>query len=118
MTIEKVGVVGAGLMGSGIVETVARCGFDTIVREVDQAAMDGGMQRIQRSMGTAVERGKMADADRQEALGRIHPTTDLQQLADRDIVIEAATENVDVKKDLFRQLDEITRPEALLVTNS
>jgi 3-hydroxybutyryl-CoA dehydrogenase len=118
MEIQKVGVVGAGLMGSGIVETVARAGFDVVVREVDQEAMDRGMWRIQKSMNTAVERSKITEEERQAALRRIHPTTDMQHMSDRDIVIEAAVENMEVKKAIFKELDQITPSHALLVTNS
>jgi 3-hydroxybutyryl-CoA dehydrogenase len=118
MNIRKVGVVGAGLMGSGIVETAARAGFDVIVREIDDEAASKGLERIKRSMNTAVERGKMEAADRDAAIARIRTTTSLTDLADRDIVIEAAIENMDIKKEVFRELDTLTAPHALLVTNS
>ena len=101
MEIRQVGVVGAGLMGSGIVETVARGGFDVVVREVDDQAMERGFGRIRKSMNTAVERGKMAEADRDAALARIHTTTDFEDMRDRDLVIEAAVENMDIKKEVF-----------------
>ena len=116
--INNVGVVGAGLMGSGIVETVARGGFDVVVCEVDETAMQRGLARIQKSMNTAVERGKMDASDRDAALARIHTTTSLADMRDRDLVIEAAVENMDIKKEVFRDLDRITPPHAVLVTNS
>ena len=116
--IRNVGVVGSGLMGSGIVETVARGGFDVIVREVDEATMQRGMARIQKSMNTAVERGKLSETDRDAALARIHPTTDLEDMKDRDLVIEAAVENMDIKRLVFADLDRITPSHAVLVTNS
>lgn len=118
MDIQRVGVIGAGLMGSGIVETAARSGFDVVVREVNEDLVERGRGRIEKSMNTAVERGKMAASDRDDALGRIHTTTTLETMSDRDIVIEAAIENMDIKKELFRDLDRITTEEAILVTNS
>ncbi|HZT95918.1 MAG TPA: 3-hydroxybutyryl-CoA dehydrogenase [Chloroflexota bacterium] len=116
--MEKVGVVGAGLMGSGIVETCARAGCHVMVREVDEAVLNRGLSRIQKSMATAVERGKMSEQERDDAGSRIRGTTSLEDMADRDIVIEAAVENMDIKKEVFRDLDRITPTHALLVTNS
>ena len=116
--IRNVGVVGAGLMGSGIVETVARGGFDVVVREVDDEAVQRGMARIQKSMSTAVDRGKLEAKERDAALARIRSTTDLEEMKDRDLVIEAAVENMTVKKEVFRDLDRITPSHAVLVTNS
>jgi len=118
MEIAKVGVVGAGLMGSGIVETAARSGFDVIVREVSDDLAQKGIGRIEKSMNTAVERGKLEASERDAAIARIHSTTSLDEMADRDIVIEAAIENMDIKKGVFRDLDRITGPHAILVTNS
>jgi 3-hydroxybutyryl-CoA dehydrogenase len=118
MEIRNVGVVGAGLMGSGIVETVARGGFDVVVREVDDEAMQRGMARIQKSMNTAVDRGKLEGKERDAALPRIRSTTDLEEMKDRDLVIEAAVENMTIKKEVFRDLDRITPSHAVLVTNS
>lgn len=116
--IEKVGVVGAGLMGSGIVETVARSGFDVVVREIDEATVERGMGRIRKSMDTAVERGKLEAGDRDAALARIRTTVSLEDMADRDFVVEAAVENMEIKKEVFRELDRITPSRAVLVTNS
>lgn len=118
MGINKVGVVGAGLMGSGIVETAARAGFEVIVREVSDEFAQRGMSRIQKSMNTAVERGKLGAGDRDAALGRVTPTTSLEDMTGCDIVIEAAIENMDIKKEVFRSLDGITAAHAILVTNS
>lgn len=118
MDIRKVGVVGAGLMGSGIVETSARSGFDVVVREVDDALLDRGMKRIQKSMGTAVERGKMQQEDREAAMARIRGTTSMDDMSDRDIVVEAAVENMEIKRQVFQDLDRITPAHAILVTNS
>jgi 3-hydroxybutyryl-CoA dehydrogenase len=116
--IHIVGVVGAGLMGSGIVETAARAGFPVVVREIDQTALDRGLSRVQKSMDTAVERGKLDAEGRDSAWNRITPTTSLSDMSDCDIVIEAAIENMDIKKDLFKELDRITPSTSILVTNS
>jgi 3-hydroxybutyryl-CoA dehydrogenase len=118
MEINKVGVVGAGLMGSGIVETVARAGIEVVVREINDDQLQKGMGRIEKSMRTAVERGKMEPAAFDANWARIKGTTSLEDMADCDIVIEAAIENMDIKKDVFRDLDRITASNAILVTNS
>ena len=118
MEIQKVGVVGAGLMGSGIVETAARAGFDVVVREINDNLVQRGMDRIERSMNTAVEREKMTADERDVALGRIRTTTTLETMSDRHIIIEAAIENMDIKKEVFREMDRITPKHAILVTNS
>ncbi|HEV3312436.1 MAG TPA: 3-hydroxyacyl-CoA dehydrogenase NAD-binding domain-containing protein, partial [Chloroflexota bacterium] len=114
MDIQRVGVVGAGLMGSGIVETAARAGFDVMVREVNEDLVQRGLVRIDRSMNTAVERGKLAAKERDAALGRIKTTTTLDAMSECDIVIEAAIENMDIKKEVFRELDELTPKHAIL----
>jgi 3-hydroxybutyryl-CoA dehydrogenase len=118
MEIRTVGVVGAGLMGSGIVETAARCGYDVVVREVDDAVLQRGQQRIAGSMGRAVERGKMSEEEREAASARISGTTQLQELARCDLVIEAIVENLEKKQDLFGELAAITRPEVILASNT
>ncbi len=118
MEFKTVGIVGCGLMGSGIVETVARSGYDVIVREVNQDLLDKGMNRIQASTSKAVERGKMTPEKRQETLGRIRGTITLRDLAPADIVIEAAIENLPLKKEVFAALDQITRPEVILASNT
>src|ERR671932_543187 len=99
MDIRQVGVIGCGLMGSGIAEVCARSGYDTLVREVNQELLDKGLARIQKSLDTAVARGKLGQADRDAAWGRIRGTTRMGDLADRDLVIEAATENPGIKKE-------------------
>ncbi|MGH2447999.1 MAG: 3-hydroxyacyl-CoA dehydrogenase family protein [Chloroflexota bacterium] len=118
MEIKTVGVVGAGLMGSGIVETAARHGYDVIMREVDQTSLERGRQRIQKSMSRAVERGKMTDEERNVAQARIKPTTDLQDLAPADLVIEAIIENLGQKKELFAAVDKIVSPGVIIASNT
>src|SRR5579872_5523620 len=98
MTFRNVGVVGCGLMGSGIAEVAARAGLPVLVREVSDAVLAGGLGRIDRSMARGVERGKLSAADRDTARGRIRGTTRLADLAECDIVCEAIIENMDEKK--------------------
>ncbi len=116
--IEKVGVVGCGTMGSGICETVARGGFDVIFMEPTEDLVAHGHERITRSVERAVERGKLERAEADAILGRISSTTGYEGLADCDLVFEAVPEKLELKKDLFAQLDEILKPDAILATNT
>lgn len=116
--IRRVGVVGCGLMGSGIAEAAARAGYETIVREVDETFLARGRARLEQSLATAVERGKVAATERDEVLGRLRFTTSLEALADCDIVVEAATENVELKKGIFAALDRACKSETILASNT
>jgi 3-hydroxybutyryl-CoA dehydrogenase len=117
--ITRVGVAGCGLMGSGIAEICARGGLDVIVREIDSAAAEAGLARIDASLARAVRAGKIAAEDRDAALARLTVTTRLEDLADRELVIEAATENPVVKAALFAELDRVVAgPDAVLATNT
>jgi 3-hydroxybutyryl-CoA dehydrogenase len=117
--ITRVGVIGAGLMGSGIAEVCARAGLDVIVREVDEAAASAGRARIEDSLNRGAKSGKLTSLDRDAALERITVTTSLGDLADRDLVIEAASENPELKAALLADLDAVVkRPDAILATNT
>ena len=118
MEIRKVGVVGCGLMGSGITEVCARAGYDTLVHEVSEDALGRGLRRIERSLGAAVERGTLSADDRDAARGRLRGVTDLDELGDRDLAIEAVTENLDAKRDVFAALDRACGPDAILASNT
>ncbi len=118
MKIAKVGVVGCGLMGSGIAEVAARSGFETVVREVNQGLLDKGMGRIHGSLGRAVAKGKLSAEEQAATSARLAATTELGALADCDLVIEAIVENVDEKKRTFAELDRVVQPQALLATNT
>lgn len=118
MAIKTVGVVGCGLMGSGIVEVIAKNGYNVIVREVNDDFLGKGLERVQASMKRAVDRNKLTAADRDTAYARIKGTTNLQDLAPCDLVVEAAIENLKLKKDIFRELDAVTRPEVILASNT
>ena len=116
MLIERVGVIGGGLMGSGIAEVCARAGSDVIVHEINPEA---AMSRIEKSLDRAIEREKLDQAGRSEILGRIALSTDLTEQADRQLVVEAATENEDLKKRIFTDLDEIvTDSDAIFASNT
>lgn len=116
--IEKVGVLGCGLMGSGIVQVVAQAGYPVVCREVEEAYWKKGFEKIGGFMAKAVEKGKMAAQDREAALGRMTGTTDLADLADCDLVIEAVVEDLEVKNEMLRELDELCPPHAIFASNT
>jgi 3-hydroxybutyryl-CoA dehydrogenase len=118
MKISKVGILGAGLMGSGIAEVAAKAGYETLVREVSVELARKGLSRIEASLARAVDKGKLTAADRDVARGKIVTTTKLEDMADRDIVIEAIVENLETKKDAFAQLDRICKPETIFCSNT
>ena len=118
MKIERVGVLGAGLMGSGIAEVSSKAGYETIVREVTEDLAKKGIARIDGSLARAVEKGKLAGAERDAARARLSTTTSLEALSDCDIVIEAIVENVDAKKETFRALDATCKPSAIFCSNT
>jgi 3-hydroxybutyryl-CoA dehydrogenase len=116
--IRKVGVVGLGTMGAGIAQVSVQSGFDTVGREVSDELGERGRATIERYLNRGVEKGRLSDADRDAALGRLTLTTDLGDLADCDLVIEAALEELELKRELFAELDRVTRPDAILATNT
>ncbi len=118
MTIRKVGVLGAGLMGSGIAEICAKAGYDTVVREVDEALVRKGVARIETSLGKAVEKGKLPAADRDAAWKRISSTTRLEDLADCDLICEAIVESLDAKKETYGALDAACKPATIFCSNT
>jgi 3-hydroxybutyryl-CoA dehydrogenase len=117
--IERVGVVGCGLMGSGIAEVCARAGLDVVVREIDEAAAEAGRLRIVKSFDRGLAAGKMTEAERDSALARLAFTTDLAELVDRQLVVEAVVEDEALKFEIFRQLDQhVAAPDAILASNT
>ncbi len=118
MEIRKIGVVGCGTMGSGICEVCSRSGFEVVFSEITPEAVAAGQQRIEGSVRRAVERGKMDASEADELLSRISSTTDNNGLADCDLVFEAIPEQLEMKKQLFAELDEILGPDAILATNT
>jgi 3-hydroxybutyryl-CoA dehydrogenase len=118
MNIRKVGVCGAGLMGNGIAQTCASAGFDVVLMEVADGPLQRGMQTITKSLDKFVEKQKLALPERDAILSRITPTTNVNELKDCDLVIEAIVENPEVKTKLFQQLDDLLAPEAIICTNT
>jgi 3-hydroxybutyryl-CoA dehydrogenase len=117
--IERIGVVGCGLMGSGIAEVCARAGLDVIVREVNAAAAEAGQQRITASLDRGARSGKLTEAERDTALAHLSFTTDLADMADRQLVVEAVVEDEALKTEVFRVLDKVvTDPTAILASNT
>jgi 3-hydroxybutyryl-CoA dehydrogenase len=116
--IEKVGVVGCGLMGHGIAQICAQAGWEVVVREVDQGTLDRGLGRIEKQLARAVEKGKAEQADADAVRGRIHGTLDYSELAGSDLVIEAITEDLAAKLEMWREVDGIVEDEAFFATNT
>jgi 3-hydroxybutyryl-CoA dehydrogenase len=118
MSFEKVGVVGGGTMGAGIAEVCARSGCEVVVLEVSDAALDAARARVETSLGRAVRSGRLEEAARDEVLARIAWTTSYDDLGDRDLVVEAAPEDEQLKLEVFRTLDRVVRPGAVLASNT
>jgi 3-hydroxybutyryl-CoA dehydrogenase len=118
MEIRKVGVVGLGTMGAGIAQVSVQAGFDTVGREISEELGERGRATIDRYLSRGVEKGRLAESDRDAALGRLTLTTDLADLADCDLVIEAVLEDLELKQQTFAELDRITGAEAVLATNT
>ena len=116
--IRKVAVLGCGLMGSGIAEVSAKAGLDTIVREVNDDLVKAGRARIQKSLDKAVEKAKLSAEDRDAAMGRLSFTTKLADLAGVDLVIEAVTEDIELKNSMFRELDDACGPDTVFASNT
>lgn len=117
-SMNKVGILGCGLMGSGIAEVSARSGYTTVVREISDEEIAKGRASIEKSLARAVEKGKLDAADRDAALDRISLSTDLGSLEDVDIVIEAVVEDIEVKKDVFGKLDEVCKADTIFASNT
>ncbi|MBN1889061.1 MAG: 3-hydroxybutyryl-CoA dehydrogenase [Thermoflexales bacterium] len=116
--IHTIGVAGCGLMGAGIVEICARAGFSVVVRELDDELAQKGVERLRRSTQKAVDRGKLSADEQAAMLGRVEATTDLGKLAACQLVVEAVVENLELKKQVFAELDRLCPPETVLATNT
>jgi 3-hydroxybutyryl-CoA dehydrogenase len=116
--IGRVGVLGAGIMGHAIAQISAEAGYEVVVREVDQDRLDKGLRKIDKQLARAVEKGKATQEDADSAKGRIHGTLDYADLADSDLVVEAITESLERKLDMWRELDAVVKPEAFFATNT
>jgi len=116
--IEKVGVLGAGLMGHGIAQVAAQAGYDVVLREVDEKTLARGVAKIDKQLARAVEKGRATQEDADAVRGRIHGTVHYRDLAACDLVIEAITENLELKLAMWREIDEIVKPDAVFATNT
>src|SRR3954447_590308 len=117
-TFSTIGVIGLGTMGAGIAEVFARNGYAVVGVEQNDEALARGRQYLEHSTARAVKREKMTEAEQGELMGRITFTTALKDLTDADVVVEAVVESLELKKQIFRELDEIVSPEAILATNT
>ncbi len=118
MEVKTIGVVGAGQMGSGIAQVSAAAGLDVVMSDVKEEFCQRGLKAIDSSLGRLVKKEKLSAGQQQDILGRIKATTDLAAMAAADFVVEAATENVELKLDIFRRLDDICKPEVVLSSNT
>ncbi|MDQ1522883.1 MAG: 3-hydroxybutyryl-CoA dehydrogenase [Pyrinomonadaceae bacterium] len=118
MEIKKVGVLGCGLMGSGIAQTAAAAGFEVVVREVTSELCERGFKGIEKSLAKFAEKGTITADQQREIRGRLTGTTEFDALADCDIIIEAIIENLDTKRDTYRQLDELCKPATIFASNT
>ena len=118
MEIKKVGVLGCGLMGHGITQVSAQSGYDVVVREADQGALEKGIGKIEKQLARAVEKGRTEQGDADAVRGRIQGTLDYGDLADCDLVLEAITEDLQMKIEMWRELDGIVKEGALCATNT
>jgi 3-hydroxybutyryl-CoA dehydrogenase len=116
--VQKVGVIGCGIMGSGIVEVCAKAGTQVTYVEVDDQRVERGRKAIEKSLGKAVERGKLSEEDRVGILSSIHGATSIEEVGDSDFVVEAATEDLGIKIEIFRALSGITRDDVVLASNT
>jgi 3-hydroxybutyryl-CoA dehydrogenase len=118
MSIKRVGIVGSGIMGSGVAEVAAASGHEVVLRSRRQSGADAMMEGLHKSLAKQVEKGKRTEADAKEIAGRVRATTHLGELVDVDLVIESVVEDLDVKRTLFKELDSICQPETIIATNT
>jgi 3-hydroxybutyryl-CoA dehydrogenase len=118
MAVKRIGIVGSGIMGSGIAEVAARCGHEVVLRSRAQQTADAMVAGLEKSLAKQVERGKLAETDRDATLGRVRAVADLGELAECDLVIESIVEELPAKQHLFTDLDRICPEHAILATNT
>ncbi|MBZ5550384.1 MAG: 3-hydroxybutyryl-CoA dehydrogenase [Acidobacteriia bacterium] len=118
MTMQRVGVIGAGTMGNGIAHVFARSGFNVVLCDVEQRFLDRGLDSIGQNLEREVAKGKIAASDKEAALRRISPVLDRSKLADCELIVEAATEKFEIKAEIFRDLDRLTNPDVILASNT
>lgn len=118
MTVSKIGVIGAGTMGGGIAQVAAQSGFTVILNDLEMSFVDNALSRMEAFFKRSLEKGKMTAEEKDEILSRLTPSTDLNDFNDVDLVIEVVIENLELKKEIFKKLDIICKPEAFLASNT
>ena len=118
MEIKTIGVLGAGVMGNGIAQVAAQAGYNVVMRDIEERFVEGGIKNIDKFLAKTVEKGKMTADDKAKIMGRIKGTTKMEDMKDADFVVEVVIEVMDVKKKVFAELDEITKPEVILASNT
>lgn len=118
MEIKKVGVLGAGTMGHGIAQVLAQNGYHVIIRDIEEELVEKGISSIERSLDKAVEKERLTKDEKNQTLDRIETTVDIEDLRDRELIIEAIVENADIKKDVFKNLDDICPEETIFASNT
>jgi len=116
--MKKIGVLGTGTMGAGIIQVMAQNGYEVVLRARRQTSVDGGMAKVKKNLEKMVAKEKITEKDKEEILGRITGSTDISIVKDADLIIEAATENMEAKKALFAELDELCKPDTIIATNT
>lgn len=116
--VQRLGIVGFGLMGSGIAQVCAQAGYDTLVRDVEQRFLDKGFDRVDGSLARLVKGGKLTEGDARTARGRMRGTTSLAEFADRDLVIEAVVEKIEAKQEVYDELDRVCGPGTIFTSNT
>ena len=116
--MKKIGVLGTGTMGAGIIQVLAQSGYEVVLRARRQTSVDKGIATIVKNLDKLIKKEKITEADKNDILGRIHVSTEIEIVKDADLIIEAATENMEAKKALFKELDELCKPETIIATNT
>lgn len=116
--MKKIGVLGTGTMGAGIIQVLAQSGYEVVLRARRQTSVDKGIATIVKNLDKLMKKEKITEADKNDILGRIHGSTEIEIVKDADLIIEAATENMEAKKALFKELDGLCKPETIIATNT
>lgn len=116
--MKKIGVLGTGTMGAGIIQVLAQNGYEVVLRARRQTSVDNGIATVTKNLDKMVKKEKITEEQKNEILSRVHGSTDIEIVKDADLIIEAATENMETKKALFKELDELVKPEAIIATNT
>ena len=116
--MKKIGVLGTGTMGAGIIQVLAQNGYEVVMRARRQTSVDNGLATVEKNLDRLIKKEKITEADKAEIMGRITGSTEIEIVKDADLIIEAATENLEAKKALFAELDELCKPETIIATNT